>query len=146
MKEKGFTLIEVLVVVAILGIIAAIAVPNYIKAQRSARDSNALKYLRSWSSGQEMYKKANNCYSSSDELLVTGGFVHKALDSGGLADDKGFIYSIDSAGCAEPDPNRWYGRARRKDPTVAIFSYYIDESGQIRKADAPTANFADPPL
>ncbi len=145
MKEKGFTIVELLIIVAVLGVIAAIAVPNYIKAQRSARDSNAVKYIRTWSSGQELYKKTNNCYSSSDEDLVTGGFVHKALN-GGVADDKGHTYSIDSAGCAEPDPNRWYGRARRKDPTVASNSYYIDQSGVIHKAQAATANVTDPPM
>lgn len=147
MKEKGFTLIEMLIIVAVLGVITAIAVPNFVKAQRSARDSNAVKYLRTWSSGQEMYRKANplNCYASADEALVTGGFVHKALN-GGIADDKGHLYSIDSNGCAEPDPNRWYGRARRKDSVVASYSYYIDQSGVIHKAQAATANAADPPL
>lgn len=147
MKEKGFTLIELLIVVAVLGVITAIAVPNFIRAQRSARDSNAVKYIRTWSSGQEMYRKANplNCYASSDEDLVTGGFVHKGLN-GGNADDRGHTYSIDSNGCAEPDPNRWYGRARRRDAITASFSFYTDESGVIRKAQAPTANAADPPL
>ncbi len=145
MKEKGFTIIELLIIVAILGIIAAIAVPNYVKAQRSARDSNAVKYIRTWSSGQELYKKANNCYASSDEDLVTGGFVHKAL-IGGVADDKGHTYSIDSAGCAEPDPNQWYGRARRRDTVVATYSYYIDQGGVIHRAQAATANVTDPSL
>ncbi|MEW6206858.1 MAG: type II secretion system protein [Acidobacteriota bacterium] len=147
MKEKGFTLIEMLVVVAVLGIISAIAVPNFLKAQRSARDSNAVRYLRSWSSGQEMYRKAHplNCYASADEDLVTGGFINKAL-IGGNADDRGHTYSIDSRGCAEPNPNQWYGVARRRNTIVASTSFYIDQSGVIRRNAGATAGPGDPTL
>jgi prepilin-type N-terminal cleavage/methylation domain-containing protein len=146
MKEKGFTMIEMLVVIAILGIVTAIAVPNYLKAQRTARESSALKYVRSWSSGQEMYKKANGCYATTDEDLVTGGFVLKAYDSVDGADDPAYSYSIDSNGCAQANPTRWWGRARRKSVTLAAYSYYIDETGTIRRAEAGTANATDPPL
>jgi len=42
MKQKGFSLIELLIVVTLVGIIAAIAVPNFISAKRSANEGSAI--------------------------------------------------------------------------------------------------------
>jgi len=54
-KRKAFTLIELLIVVAIIGILAAIAVPNFINAQIRAKVSRTMSDIRSLSTALEMY-------------------------------------------------------------------------------------------
>lgn len=53
--EKGFTLIEMLIVAAIIGIILAIAIPNLIKARISANEANARKAMQTLRDGEGIF-------------------------------------------------------------------------------------------
>ena len=59
-NQKGFTLLELLVVAAIIAIIAAIAIPQLLNARRAAWMSRAKGTLRSIGSAQLAYQSANN--------------------------------------------------------------------------------------
>jgi prepilin-type N-terminal cleavage/methylation domain-containing protein len=56
-KEKGFSLIELLIVVAIILIIAAIAIPNLMRARMAANESSAAAAVRTINSGQGLYQQ-----------------------------------------------------------------------------------------
>jgi len=73
-KQKGFSLIELLIVVAIILIIAAIAIPNLIKSKMAANESSAVGSLRTINTGEVNY--AASCpavgYSASLAEMNTG--------------------------------------------------------------------------
>jgi type II secretion system protein G len=62
LPRNSFTLIELLIVVAIIGILAAIAVPNFLNAQVRAKVARAEADLRSIRTAFEMYRLDNNTY------------------------------------------------------------------------------------
>ncbi len=62
MKQSAFTLIELLIVVAIIGILAAIAVPNFLNAQVRAKVARVRGDVKALSSALEMYRLDNNSY------------------------------------------------------------------------------------
>ncbi len=68
-KMRGFTLIEVMVVVVILGILAAIIVPNVVGKDERARVETTKASLQSIASALEMYKLDNGTYPTTQEGL-----------------------------------------------------------------------------
>ena len=69
MKNRAFTLIELLVVVLIIGILVAIALPQYRKAVTKARFVQAKAVVSSLIQAQEVYYMANNAFATSFEEL-----------------------------------------------------------------------------
>ena len=65
-KQRGFTLIEIMVVVVILGVLAALVAPNILGRTGDARITAAKSYINSIGNALDLYKLDNYSYPSTD--------------------------------------------------------------------------------
>ena len=60
--QRGFTLVEIMIVVAIIALLAAIAIPNILRGRTSANEASAVGNLRALVSSLEMFRSVNSVY------------------------------------------------------------------------------------
>ncbi len=72
-KQKGFSLIELLIVVAIILIIAAIAIPNLLRARMAANESSAVASIRTLNTAEVTYNSTYPTVGFSPSLIDLGG-------------------------------------------------------------------------
>ncbi|HEC70153.1 MAG TPA: prepilin-type N-terminal cleavage/methylation domain-containing protein [Candidatus Omnitrophica bacterium] len=68
--KKGFTLVEIMIVVAIIALLAAIAIPNLLRARLNANDSAAKADLQALVTALESYAAANGQYPANESDLT----------------------------------------------------------------------------
>jgi len=72
-KQKGFSLIELLIVVAIILIIAAIAIPNLLRSRMAANEASAVGSVRSINTAEVTYATTYPDHGFADDLVSLGG-------------------------------------------------------------------------
>jgi type IV pilus assembly protein PilA len=92
-NNKGFTLIELMIVVAIIGILAAIAIPNFMNYQCKAKQTEAKTILGNIRVAQEAYLAEYDTYTDDTGDLgvsVKGGKIRYDIDFDGTPDGSTF--------------------------------------------------------
>jgi prepilin-type N-terminal cleavage/methylation domain-containing protein len=134
-KQRGFSLIELLIVVAIIGIIAAIAIPNLLKSQQAAHETAALTEVQTIGKNQVLYSITKGHGKFAD--LATLGSLGYA-DSNMAAGTKGGYVFATAPINAEGMPNMFDTTAHPS--AIGTFgtgnrSYYSNETMVVFESD-----------
>ncbi len=138
MGRDGFTLIELMIVVAIIAIIAAIAIPSLQSSRKSATETVVIGTLRAIVTANEQYRTRFGVYANPlDELVIT---YLPALEPPNRTLDA-YDENYQSNG------QTWTMPVWPKNPGVSgDRSFYVDTSGVIRFELSGMATSASPPL
>jgi type IV pilus assembly protein PilA len=159
--QKGFSLIELLIVVAVILVIAAIAIPNLIRSRMAADEASAVASLRSINTSQVVYQSsygpgfatnlgqlsdggtAANCLSPNVPTATSSCLIDSALASG-TKSGYTFLYTPVSAGATVTS------YSINADATASGSSgqrhFFTDETNLIRVNATVVATNTDSPL
>jgi type IV pilus assembly protein PilA len=142
-NQKGFTLIELMIVIAIIAIIAAIAIPNLIEARKGSNEAAAIGALRTLTTAQALFREGDKDkdttldYATQLSELKTTNLIDGVLGSG---TKQGYVFDVTSSSAQFT----WSATAR---PAAAGKSgdryFFVDESGVIRFATTTNATSTD---
>lgn len=139
-SEKGFSLIELLVVVAVIGIIAAIGIPRLTAAKHGAHAASAVASLRSIATSEMVYNQIRGGYADFAALSESGMMPDAALTSGVKS---GYTFTLS----VSDSPHSGYTAvAEPTDPSYGTPYYFLDETGVIRFEVGGPATAASAPV
>jgi prepilin-type N-terminal cleavage/methylation domain-containing protein len=138
---RGFSLIELLIVVFIILILASMAIPSYLGARARANEASAVSSIRVIIGAQTLCRNSTGHYASLADL--SGDYLDKSIASGNKS---GFYFDS-----APENGNEKFAFTATAIPTVFIGrsatgrqSYFADESNIIRMIPSDTGDAPDP--
>ena len=162
--SRGFSLIELLIVVAIILIIAAIAIPNLLRSRIAANQASAVGSLRTLNTAEITYATTYNTgYTStlgnlgppaagSNPVATLAGLIDSVLSGGNATATSsvksGYTFVYTPAATDASGRVNTYGITATPVTvgTTGTNSYYTDMSGVIRQNSTATAGSTDSPL
>lgn len=124
-RKRGFTIIELLIVIAIIAILAAVAIPALLRAQKSGKESAALQVLKSLRNAEETYKTRSTAspktYGDLDALQSDGS---SPVGEGDVEPSSGYTFASEGV-----DVDTYTIIATP--PKTDMMTYTLDETGTV---------------
>jgi prepilin-type N-terminal cleavage/methylation domain-containing protein len=130
MNNRGFTLLELLIVVAIILIIAVLAIPSLLRSRQSAQESSAVGQLRMINTAELTYLTSNQGSYGDIPSLITQGLLDSRF-SGSLS---GYSFNVTASG------SNYTANADPVSTNAGRFGYYSQPDAVIRYATYQSAN------
>jgi prepilin-type N-terminal cleavage/methylation domain-containing protein len=144
-KQKGFSLIELLIVVAIILIIAAIAIPSLLRSRIAANDTGAAATIRTLNTSQITYNTGYPAQGFANSLAALGPGAAPGVDCSVPANvTKTSACLIDATiGCnaAGPCPKSGYNYFLKNTAAAAPFTDYVVSAGPITWGTSGSTNW-----
>jgi prepilin-type N-terminal cleavage/methylation domain-containing protein len=144
-REQGFSLIELLVVVVIIGVVAALAIPGLQRARRYAQAGSAIQSLRTITTAENLYERRFRAYATLAQLAPEG-----TIDSNlAVGFKSGYTFNLtivlDAADIAIGKLTTFKCNADPEFDPGIVDHFYVDETAVIRhKEGAPADSASDP--
>jgi prepilin-type N-terminal cleavage/methylation domain-containing protein len=134
-KQEGFSLVELLIVVAIIAIIAAIAIPSLLTSRMAANETGGIQGCRTIGSAEIAYSATNNQNYTDLATLVAENFLDSRFGTAGVNPINGYLYvanaAVAGALSAGAPPNA-FGFVCTPNPGLGRFHYGIAPDQVVR--------------